>query len=94
MKNQKGFITVHGLIIAHATGLMVSVVKLGFAACALAAVWHIPAWTAAKANHTEVGYQSQEMFPQQIFDKLPGGSMRTSSIAIKGNGGNFVQGNG
>jgi hypothetical protein len=43
-------------------------------AIALACIWHIPAWEKAKANHTEATYQAQEMWPQQLFDKLPGGT--------------------
>lgn len=38
------------------------------------AIWHIPAWEAAKDAGTEKQYQAQEMWPQQLFDKLPGGT--------------------
>lgn len=33
-----------------------------------------PGWDAAKDAHTESAYQSQEMWPQQLFDQLPGGT--------------------
>lgn len=39
----------------------------------VAAAAHIPAWEKAKAEHTEVAYQAQKMWPQQLFAKLPGG---------------------
>jgi len=64
-----------------------------FAPIIMAAIWHIPAWSQAKANHTEAAYQAQEMFPQQLFDKLPGGTPgRSVTGAAKGNGGNFEGG--
>ena len=45
-----------------------------FGACALAAIWHIPAWEKAKANGTEAEYQAQQMWPQQLFAKLGKGN--------------------
>lgn len=95
MKNKKGHVIL-GLAYTHfgATALTFTVAKgigmLLVAAC----VWHIPAWEKAKANHTEAEYQSKEMFPQQLFDKLPGGvSGRKLGTLKSGNGGNFYGGN-
>jgi hypothetical protein len=45
-----------------------------FSPLIIACIWHMPAWELAKANHTERAYQQQEMWPQQLFDKLPGGT--------------------
>lgn len=48
-----------------------------------ACIWHIPAWNEAKVSDgnaigsggaSERAYQRQEMWPQQLFDKLPGGT--------------------
>ena len=52
----------------------VIIVRAAFAACVIAAVWHIPAWGKAKANGTEAQYQAQQMWPQQLFAKLPHGN--------------------
>jgi hypothetical protein len=41
-----------------------------FSPVIIAAIWHIPAWEQAKANHTEAAYQAQQMWPQQFFAKL------------------------
>lgn len=40
----------------------------------VAAAWHIPAWSKAKADHKEAQYQSQKMWPQQDIAKWPGGA--------------------
>ena len=60
----------------------------------LAAVWHIPAWSKAKAEGKTAEYQAQKMWPQQIFAKLPGGdSHKPNAIEeSKGNEGNFKGG--
>lgn len=73
MKNNKGF--VHCIIlapIATATGAAL-VAKISGLIILSAMAWHVPAWDQAKESHSEKDYQSQEMFPQQLFDKLPGG---------------------
>jgi len=47
-----------------------------FGACALAAIWHIPAWEKAKANGTEAAYQASRMWPQDLAAKwLPHGNI-------------------
>lgn len=68
--------------------------KIGFAAIACACIWHIPAWSAAKAKGGDAPaiYQAQEMWPQQVFDKLPGAHRATEITFQKGNGGNFING--
>lgn len=65
-----------------------------FAPLIAACTWHIPAWTRAKAQggDAEAIYQAQEMWPQQVFDKLPGSHTRTWIGFKLGNGGNFKQG--
>lgn len=86
MKNEKGSASILVLVASH--GFAVSSViafKIAFAAVALAAIWHIPAWEEAKKNHTEEIYQAQQMWPQQFFNKIS-----NTEIAYKyGNGGNF-----
>lgn len=62
MKNKKGEVLV-----------AVAVIQIAMAGALGAAFWHVPAWSKAKANHTEAAYQSQKMWPQQWFAKLPGG---------------------
>jgi hypothetical protein len=37
-------------------------------------IWHIPAWTQAKANGTTATYQKTEQWPQGLMDQLPGGT--------------------
>lgn len=67
--------------------------KFAFMAIAAACIWHIPAWDKAKANHTEAEYQAQQMWPQQLFAKLPGGSaLNVRANSPQGNGGNFAGG--
>ena len=69
-----------------------SLIAVFFSPIILAATWHIPAWTTAKHNHTEVQYQAQEMFPQKLFDKLSS-KPHTITMISGGNSGNFVGGN-
>lgn len=68
-KNNKGIII---------GGLVFTGVAAGFAAAyttvALAAFWHIPAYEKAKAEGKTKEYQQTEQWPQQLFDKLPGGT--------------------
>lgn len=73
INNKKGYAFIALVNVPAAVGT-VTAFKIAFIAIALAAAWHIPAWSVAKANHTEAAYQAQEMFPQQLFDKLPGGT--------------------
>jgi hypothetical protein len=64
--------------------------KIAWGAIVLSCIWHIPAWDKAKDIHTEAAFQAQEMWPQQLFDKLPGGGRTMSPISgSDGNGGNF-----
>ena len=56
------------------------------------------AWEKAKANHTEVQFQSTERFPQQFFDTLPGGNHQAHLKAMlysvqTNNGGSLPGGN-
>ena len=85
INNKRGHVYLAGLVIAPAKAYgIVSVVgafKVAFIALALAAAWHIPAWDKAKDANTEAAYQKQEMWPQQLFDKLPGGTPgRTNGV--------------
>jgi len=92
--NKKGHLIL-GVAYLHLTGAASTALTANAVALALATVcmWHIPAWEKAKANHTEAAYQSQEMFPQQLFDKLPGGTPgRTVGQFVSGNGGNLAGG--
>lgn len=85
MNNNKGHVFL-GLMYAHAGCAVVTVTafKLAFMAIALAAIWHIPAWEKAKANHTEAIYQAQPMWPV---------TMPNTAISYKtGNSGNFTGG--
>lgn len=59
MKNEKGIIAPFAVVI-----------QVAFVATGIAALWHIPAWEEAKANHKEAQYQSSQMWPQQEFAKL------------------------
>ena len=63
MRNKKGVVVVAAVVFQAAFGI-----------AALSAIAHVPAWTKAKANHTEAAYQAQQMWPQQFFAKLPGGA--------------------
>ena len=74
MKNKKGFTPVIVLSFWALTG-----------AVALACIWHIPAWTKAKENHTEAIYQSTIMIPAH--------SKPVILSVSNGNGGNFTGGN-
>jgi len=58
MKNNKGIV---GFVV---------VMYIAFGGAVAAALWHIPAWTKAKQNHTEAQYQAQKMFPQEQITKL------------------------
>lgn len=82
MKNKKGVIIPAVLVF-----------QIAFGALGLAVLWHIPAWSEAKKNHTEAQYQSRQMWPQQEFSKLPGGDYHPYIAPVSGNGGNFVGGN-
>lgn len=93
LKNNRGelfftVLTVPGVM--HLIGLGL------FGAC----LWHIPAWQDAKATGTTQAYQSQKMWPQQWFAKLPGGDNYKGNVVVSfpappvvGNGGNFIGGN-
>lgn len=61
MKNKKGFLIVPLLF------------QIAFGATGIACLWHIPAWSKAKAEGKTAEYQAQKMWPQQEFAKLPGG---------------------
>lgn len=63
------------------------------AAITIPALWHINEWSHVKANHNELKYQTMEMWPQQVFDKFPGGGSHTVMITSGGNSGNFSGGN-
>ena len=101
--NKKGhcLIPVLAIVGAGTGGTITSVVVMSSILNALIlgpAVWHIPAWTEAKKNHNEVNYQAQEMWPQQLFDKLPGGGAHSLNYKYaiggsSGNNGNLKGGN-
>lgn len=94
MKNEKGNVIL-GLALVHVSGAVMTatIFKMVMIAIAAACIWHIPAWEQAKDNHTEAKYQATEQFPQQLFDKLPGGTPgRTLSVVSNGNGGNLTNG--
>ena len=95
INNKRGVFGLTALVATH--GFAASFIlgyKIAAGAILLAAVWHIPAWDTAKASHTEAAYQAQEMFPQQLADKLPGGIPgRKNTVVAMGNGGNFIGGN-
>ncbi len=40
----------------------------------VAAVWHIPAWSKAKAEGKTAEYQAQKMYPQEEISRWPGGA--------------------
>lgn len=85
MINKKGFVPV--------TLLMV---KYSFILIGVACLWHVPAWTKAKAEGKTAEYQAQKMWPQQEFDKLPGGNENPNTLVLpngSGNRGNFIGGN-
>ncbi len=89
MRNNKGivFFTLASLAgTIHVIGLLT----------VIACVWHIPAWSKAKAEGKTAEYQAQKMWPQQEFAKLPGGNSNPNTVALangSGNRGNFVAGN-
>lgn len=88
MKNEKGSLFLGiGLVHVGAATLVSSIFKLGFIALLAACVWHIPAWSKAKHNHTEAQYQSQRMFP------APNPPVMVVHPTLSGNGGNFLGGN-
>lgn len=89
--NKKGHVIL-GLTYCHfgSAVLTMTIAKCIGIALVSACVWHIPAWEEAKKNHTEAAFQSQEMFPQELFDKLPGGTPgRLVGDSVSGNAGNF-----
>lgn len=89
MKNKKGIVNLFILAATHsfAVGVMLAY-QIGWGVVLAPAVWHIPAWTQAKHDHTEEIYQAQQMWPQQVFNKIP-----TTEISYRyGNGGNFAKG--
>ena len=90
--NKKGIACVAAVA---ATSIIPAVVvfQVLFGIIGAAAVWHIPAWEQAKKNHTEIQYQAQQMWPQQVFAKLPGGTPHTIEVVSGGNGGNLTGGN-
>ena len=63
------FVFHHGHHFAMAGGKATFLTSMGpmviFAPVAAAAIWHIPAWTEAKAHGTEAAYQAQKMWPQE-----------------------------
>lgn len=59
MKNEKGFVIIP----------VVLAFQIGFGIIGIACIWHIPAWTKAKHDHTEAAYQAKQMWPQQVFAK-------------------------
>lgn len=83
MKNNKGI-----------APLPIFIIQLLFVGTAVACVWHIPAWEKAKSEGSDARaiYQAQKMWPQQVFDKLPGNHTVTAITYVKGNGGNFSGG--
>lgn len=104
MKNKKGFCC--PLFLSHCCKILIIggggkmtlallAPKIAFGVLALACIWHIPAWEKAKATGGDAPaiYQAQEMWPQQLFDKLPGVHTRTGITFAQGNGGNFIGGN-
>ena len=93
MRNEKGHMIL-GLAYVHLAGtvLTVTAFKMAFLGILAAAIWHMPAWDEAKDNHTEAVYQNQQMFPQQLFSMLPGGSIKLNHEALNGNGGNLTGG--
>lgn len=95
MNNKKGHVI---LGVAYMKMNFAAATVLSFKAVGLllvaACAWHMPAWTKAKLQGGDAPaiYQAQEMWPQQLFDQLPG-AHRATAIAFKaGNGGNFPGG--
>jgi len=88
MKNKKGHVLL-GVAYTHLGGtvLTLTIVKAIGMALVAACVWHIPAWEQAKANGTEAAYQAQQMWPQQLFAKLPGGNAPTKTVVVEPRGG-------
>ncbi len=86
MRNEKG-------VVFFTLLTFPGVIHLIFLATALACIWHVPAWSKAKANHTEAQYQSQVMWPQVPLSMLPGGDAPAHTVLVlQGNGGNFPGG--
>lgn len=87
--NKKGTVLLGLTFINVPSSIVVATAfKLAFIALLGACVWHIPAWDQAKATHTEAIYQAQQMWPQQVFNKVP----NTAITYKEGNGGNFAGG--
>jgi len=101
--NKKGncFLPVALITVGGAAGVPTATLVMGWlltAAISLPTGWHIYAWGEAKKNHNEVNYQAQEMWPQQLFDKLPGGGAHSLNYKYaiggsSGNNGNLKGGN-
>ena len=88
INNQKGILGITAL--AATPGFAASFVlgfKIAAGVIALACIWHIPAWDVAKANGTEKAYQAQQMFPQELFAKLPGGNIVVHPTVVAPTGG-------
>ena len=88
LNNEKGIWTVP--MWAASKGAIAGYVlvnKIAWGAIVLACIWHIPAWDVAKANGTEKAYQAQQMFPQELFAKLPGGNIVVHPTVVAPTGG-------
>lgn len=90
MNNEKGHVYLAGLAYGHLGASTVALIafKIAFMSIATACIWHIPAWEKAKDNHTEAIYQSQQMWPQQVFNRIP----NTKITYKNGNSGNLPSG--
>ena len=71
--NKKGYVVIPAVL----------TFQIGFALVTGACLWHIPERTSAKANGTVQAMQQKEMWPQQLFDKLPGGTVgRLNAVRV------------
>ena len=84
-----------GLVNVSGAVLSASIFKILFGGILAACIWHIPAWTQAKHNHTEASYQAQPMWPQvQIAQWANGSPTKIAPPTLTpANGGNFSGGN-
>ena len=93
--NKKGHIIL-GVAYLHLNTAAATVLGFKMAALILAAacIWHMPAWSKAKAQGGDAPaiYQAQEMWPQQVFDKLPGDHRETIIAFKNSNSGNLPGG--
>lgn len=72
INNEKGWfhIPLIVMVAGHGSTIFTGTFLIGlslFTILSIPCIWHIPAWSHAKATETEHQYQDKQMWPQQVF---------------------------